>query len=58
MTYRSRSFHEGKKIAFVRDPLTWIRACFKYRFVRLYPRTEIPRARRSGLIAPIRWAGR
>jgi len=27
----------GKKIAFVRDPLTWIRACFKYRFVRLYP---------------------
>jgi hypothetical protein len=37
VTYRSRSFHEGKKIAFVRDPLTWIRACFKYRFVRLYP---------------------
>jgi hypothetical protein len=38
VTYRSRSFHEGKKIAFVRDPLTWIRACFKYRFVRLYPK--------------------
>ena len=38
VTYRSRSFAEGKKIAFVRDPLTWVRACIKYRFVRLYPR--------------------
>ena len=36
--YRSRSFSEGKKIGFVKDPLTWVRACFKYRFVRLYPR--------------------
>jgi glycosyltransferase involved in cell wall biosynthesis len=34
--YRSRSFGQGKKIAFFRDPLTWVRACFKYRFVRLY----------------------
>jgi hypothetical protein len=36
VTYRSRSFSEGKKIAFVRDPLTWLKACFKYRFVELY----------------------
>ena len=35
--YHSRSFSDGKKIAFVRDPLTWVRACFKYRFVALYP---------------------
>ncbi len=34
--YRSRSFGQGKKIAFFRDPLTWVRACFKFRFVRLY----------------------
>jgi hypothetical protein len=36
VTYRSRSFSEGKKIAFLRDPLTWVRACIKYRFVALY----------------------
>jgi len=35
VNYRSRSFSEGKKVSFFRDPLTWIRACFKYRFVRL-----------------------
>ncbi len=36
VSYRSRSFTEGKKIAFLRDPLTWVRACFKYRFAKLY----------------------
>ena len=35
VNYQSRSFSEGKKVSFFRDPLTWIRACFKYRFVRL-----------------------
>jgi SAM-dependent methyltransferase len=35
VNYRSRSFAEGKKVSFIRDPLTWFRACFKYRFVRL-----------------------
>jgi hypothetical protein len=35
VNYRSRSFAEGKKVSFFRDPLTWIRACFKYRFTRL-----------------------
>jgi SAM-dependent methyltransferase len=33
--YRSRSYKEGKKIRFWHDPLTWVRACLKYRFVRL-----------------------
>ena len=32
VNYRSRSFAEGKKVTLVRDPLTWVRACFKYRF--------------------------
>ena len=36
VNYHSRSFAEGKKVRFFRDPLTWIRACFKYRFSRLY----------------------
>ena len=35
VNYRSRSFSEGKKVSFFRDPLTYFRACFKYRFVRL-----------------------
>jgi len=35
VNYQSRSFAEGKKVSFFRDPLTWFRACFKYRFVRL-----------------------
>ena len=33
--YQSRSFSEGKKISVLRDPLTWIVACFKYRFASL-----------------------
>jgi hypothetical protein len=32
--YRSRSFEEGKKIRIFRDSITWIVACFRYRFVR------------------------
>jgi glycosyltransferase involved in cell wall biosynthesis len=32
ISYKSRSFSEGKKIKFIRDPLTWIIAIFKYRF--------------------------
>ena len=35
VNYVSRSFAEGKKVTLVRDPLTWIRACFKHRFSRL-----------------------
>ncbi len=36
VSYHSRSFSEGKKVSFFRDPFTWIRACFKHRFSRLY----------------------
>jgi hypothetical protein len=35
-SYESRSFTDGKKVSFFGDPLTWVVACFKYRFVRLY----------------------
>jgi len=35
ISYRSRSFKEGKKIRMFRDPLTWIRALVKYRFSKL-----------------------
>ncbi|MCY3024578.1 MAG: glycosyltransferase family 2 protein [Planctomycetota bacterium] len=40
VNYRSRSFKEGKKVRMVRDPLTWIRAAIKYRFVRI---SRLPR---------------
>ena len=32
VSYRSRSFNEGKKVSMFRDPLTWMRALVKYRF--------------------------
>jgi glycosyltransferase involved in cell wall biosynthesis len=35
VNYDSRSFKEGKKVDMFRDPLTWIKASFKYRFVKI-----------------------
>jgi hypothetical protein len=35
VNYRSRSFAEGKKISLLLDPLSWIKALFKYRFASL-----------------------
>jgi hypothetical protein len=35
VNYSSRSFAEGKKVTFFRDPLTWLRACIKYRLVKV-----------------------
>jgi glycosyltransferase involved in cell wall biosynthesis len=32
ISYKSRSFKEGKKIAMFRDPITWLWALVKYRF--------------------------
>jgi SAM-dependent methyltransferase len=44
VNYQSRSFAQGKKVSFLRDPLTWFRACFKYRFVPLGRRGRARRA--------------
>jgi glycosyltransferase involved in cell wall biosynthesis len=35
VSYRSRSFKQGKKISMVRDPLTWLWALARFRFARL-----------------------
>lgn len=35
VSYNSRGFEEGKKVTMFRDPLTWVRAIIKYRFVRI-----------------------
>jgi hypothetical protein len=41
VNYRSRSFKEGKKVSVFHDPITWIRALIRFRFVRL-PRWAEP----------------
>ena len=35
VNYSSRSFKEGKKVQMFRDPLTWVKAIFKYRFAKI-----------------------
>lgn len=39
VNYQSRSLSEGKKVTILRDPLTWIRAMLRFRFVKLYRRS-------------------
>lgn len=36
VNYNSRSFKEGKKVSFIKDPLLWIVALFRFRFEPLY----------------------
>jgi hypothetical protein len=35
VNYVSRSYQEGKKVDMLRDPLTWIKALFRYRFAKI-----------------------
>jgi hypothetical protein len=48
--YNARSFHGGKKVRFVRDPPTWIRACLRFRFCSLPDQSSAhrPAAAREG----------
>ena len=41
VNYRSRSFHEGKKVRMIRDPLSWFVALAKFRFQRLHPHRPV-----------------
>jgi glycosyltransferase involved in cell wall biosynthesis len=45
VNYRSRSFEEGKKVAAIRDPLTWLVALARLRLERVDPLETIERAR-------------
>ena len=47
VNYRSRSYAEGKKVAFLRDPLTWLRALVKFRLSKVDPLEEVAREHRS-----------
>lgn len=40
VNYRSRSIKEGKKVRPISDPLNWIWAYFKFRFVPLYAKKQ------------------
>jgi hypothetical protein len=42
VSYRSREFHEGKKIRVIKDPLTWVAAILRCRFARLYSAERAP----------------
>ncbi len=44
VNYESRSFKEGKKVQFFRDPLTWIWAMLKYRVVPLRQKQNAPQS--------------
>ena len=35
VTYNSRSFSEGKKVRFIKDPLSWIVALIRFRFCKI-----------------------
>lgn len=47
VNYRSRSFAEGKKVSFFRDPLTWFRVLVKLRMSKFDPLNEIEYQRRQ-----------
>lgn len=47
VNYRSRSFKEGKKVSFFRDPLTWLWAVLCLRLERLDPLREVERQRQA-----------
>jgi hypothetical protein len=36
VNYQSRSFGDGKKVAFFRDPITWVWALLRYRIEPLH----------------------
>jgi 2-polyprenyl-3-methyl-5-hydroxy-6-metoxy-1,4-benzoquinol methylase len=46
VNYRSRSFKEGKKVRMFRDPLTWLVAIARLRFVKIDPMKVVEQMRR------------
>ncbi len=45
VNYRSRSFHEGKKVSMWRDPLSWLAALARLRFSKVDTMAEVERQR-------------
>lgn len=53
VNYQARSFKEGKKVRIFRDPLTWIKAMLKYRFVSVFSFPENSMLTRSASVSKI-----
>jgi glycosyltransferase involved in cell wall biosynthesis len=53
VSYEARGFHGGKKIRMLRDPITWVIACVRFRFVRI--ETRVARRNQDRVR---RWCGR
>jgi 2-polyprenyl-3-methyl-5-hydroxy-6-metoxy-1,4-benzoquinol methylase len=47
VNYRSRSFNEGKKVRMFRDPLTWLVAVARLRFVKIDPMKVVEQMHRA-----------
>jgi len=45
VSYRSRSFREGKKVSMWRDPWTWLRVMARLRFTRIDTLAQVARER-------------
>jgi 2-polyprenyl-3-methyl-5-hydroxy-6-metoxy-1,4-benzoquinol methylase/glycosyltransferase involved in cell wall biosynthesis len=45
VNYRSRSHKEGKKVRIFRDPISWLKALIRLRFVRIDPMKVVERTR-------------
>jgi 2-polyprenyl-3-methyl-5-hydroxy-6-metoxy-1,4-benzoquinol methylase len=57
VNYRSRSFKEGKKVRMFRDPLSWLRALVRLRWMKIDPMDVIGRQNETGtepcLVKPV-----
>jgi glycosyltransferase involved in cell wall biosynthesis len=52
ITYESRDFQSGKKVRLVRDPLTWLVACLRFRVTPIEPQPGPQSAAGEGLAEP------
>lgn len=43
VAYESRDFESGKKVRLLRDPITWVIACAKFRFAPVEPQPSVVR---------------
>jgi hypothetical protein len=52
VNYQARSFEEGKKVRIFRDPITWLRAMWRYRSRPVVRFPAPPRPGTAGAAAP------
>jgi hypothetical protein len=47
VNYRSRSFKDGKKVRMFLDPITWLKALMRLRFVKIEPMKIVEQTHRT-----------